>query len=412
MSLQQIFRSVDRPECGDCQKSAFLKPASVQMGGTRALSFARFFRPWAFESLRLVGRRGVALGWWFLIVGACTTTSESLRKSDGASLDDEGSYELTGPADDPSQAVSYSGPMAIKQIGQSRIAYSREGHQYWYQLRQNNDPLKKIAGSLASGHLGHAIHGAKNYLEKNPQDVQALIYLSTALALDQKYALATYYAKAGLRLRPGDPMLLNTAGLSMYLSQTGASQDRKQAIEYLKASFRNDTSQIASGLNLGGIYLELGQPSEAQVFYKAAANRCDQCTVALLGSGTAYLKNKNYRDAKAAFEKIITREPFHGPALYNLAVVYRNGMQNRKQAEKYLFTLLNRTSKSDYALRARAQAFLRMMKGEMDQDERAIVREGDDFVPHGNRKKSDVKDSDMLMTLGEGNDVPANELSK
>jgi tetratricopeptide (TPR) repeat protein len=337
------------------------------------------------------------------IIGACTTTSDSSIEDGFGSHENSYSDELTGSSE--SGKYVYSGPMAVKQIGQSQIAYSREGNQYWYNLRDSNDPLKKIAGYLARGQTTQAINGAKNYLEKNPQDIQAIIYLSTALALDKKYTLALYYAKAGLRLRPGDAILLNTAGLSLYLSDTRSPQDRKTAIEYLKTSFRNDPSQIASGLNLGGIFLELGKPTEAQVYYQATAKRCGQCKTALLGSGNAHLKNKNYSEAKVVFEKIIAQEPFNGPALYNLAVVYRNGYQNRKQAEKYLFTLLNRAPKSDYALRARAQTFLRMMKGEMDKSERAIAHDDYESMPQVNNKFDDTQDAEMLMTWGAQDDA-------
>lgn len=334
-----------------------------------------------------------------MISGACTTTSEFARNNDDSSLDADANDELS--ASEEGSRYVYRGPTAVKQIGSTQIAYSKEGYQYWYEMRQSKDPLKRIAGNLAAGQLGQAVNLSKSYLEKNPQDVQALIYLATALALDRKYALAAYYAKAGLRQRPGDAMLLNIAGLSMYMNHAGSSVEQKQAIEFLRASFNNDSSQIASGLNLGGIFLELGKHAEAQVYYQKVASRCGQCTAALLGSGTAYLKHKNYQAAKDSFEKIIAREPAHGPALYNLAVVYRNGYQNKKQAEKYLFTLLNRTNKADYALRARAQTFLRMMKSELDKADRDLVQEQYQNIPHEKGKKDEEEDARMLMTLDE-----------
>jgi tetratricopeptide (TPR) repeat protein len=296
--------------------------------------------------------------------------------------------------------------MAVKQIGQTGLAFSKESSGYWVELRQSKDALKQIAGLLAAGNSTQAVNAAKGYLSSHPQDVQGIMYLATALAMDKKYHLAAYYAQAGLRLRPGDGMLLNVLGVSSYLGSIRSAKEVSESLAILKQSFQGNSSQIASGLNLGGIYLELGNPAEAKVYYQEVAKRCGNCTMSLMGSGTASLRQKKFAEAKSAFEKILTKEPFHGAALFNLAVVYRNGFQNRAQAEKYLFTLLNRSGKSDMALRSRAQAFLRMMKGELNQGQRSLAGEESRSKAKGKSQGKgpgdDTSDAELLMTSGDG----------
>lgn len=321
---------------------------------------------------------------------ACTTTSsQDLAKT----RDSEAFFPETPPA-------AYKGPTVVKQIGQTGIAYSKQKPEYWFALKDSNNSLKKVAGLLAVGQANKAVLEARSYLALHPQDVQGILLLATGLSMEHKYNLAAYYAQTGLRLRPGDAMLLNIIGLATYLDHSRSPQEVQVAINFLKNSFDNDPNQVASGLNLGGIYLELGKPEEALMYYEAAAKRCGDCTSSLIGSGTAHLRSKNYQGAKTAFEKILAKDPYHGTALYNLAIVYKNGFKNRAQAEKYLFTLLNRSGKSDLALRSRAQAFLRTMKGELQQSERALVNESNQNSPKGKNLSDDTTDADLLMTSG------------
>jgi tetratricopeptide (TPR) repeat protein len=323
---------------------------------------------------------------------ACSTTSSQ----------EVGKFEQADSTLTDTPTVTYTGPMVVKQIGEPGITYSRQKPEYWFGLKGSSNALKQIAGLLAQGQGHQAVQASRAYLVKNPNDVQGILLLATALAMERKYSLAAYYAQTGLRLRPGDSMLLNIMGLATYLDQSRTPSEMQQAINLLKRSFESDSKQIASGLNLGGIYLEIGKTAEAQVYYQAVAKRCSDCSSSLVGSGTAHLRSKNYQEAKVAFEKIIAKEPSHGVALYNLAIVYKNGFKNHKQAEKYLFTLLNRTGKADLALRSRAQAFLRTMKGEMNQSERALVNEKNQNKTQGPKSADDKMDAELLMTSGEG----------
>ena len=75
---------------------------------------------------------------------------------------------------------------------------------------------------------------------------------------------------------------------------------------------------------------------------------------------------------EAAFEAVLSKNSHHAGALYNLALVYKNGYHDRTKAEKYLFALLNESRTKNVALREKAQVVLRI-----PQSVAAVVESGD-----------------------------------
>src|SRR5690606_27569991 len=99
--------------------------------------------------------------------------------------------------------------------------------------------------------------------------------------------------------------------------------------------------------NLGNLQLELGNATAASATFQQVVDRCGRCTVGLMGYGVASSRSGKYADATKAFDEVLSKNPNHGAALYNLALVQKNGYNNHKQAEKYLETMLAKSRTQD-----------------------------------------------------------------
>jgi tetratricopeptide (TPR) repeat protein len=311
---------------------------------------------------------------------------------------------------DGDTGLSSQGPIpVVQQAGQTAPVVSSKDRKYWLDMRQAKGVLPRIDGALATGEAEAAVDLSRGYLAKHPGDPRALTALAAALALSKKYDLAAYYATLAERAQPGNAAALNIKALSVMLQPKARMADFQRAMGYFQQAFAADRSQIAPGLNLGNLYLETGNAKAAVDVFKQTADRCGQCNAALLGLGVAMSRSRDYDGAKTAFEKILDDNPSHAGALYNLALVYKNGYNKPKQAEKLLFTLLNEAKGTDVAMRERAQTVLRGMRGEASQEERIAVAEDDEPAARGGKAKvapakADESDAELLMGSSEFED--------
>jgi tetratricopeptide (TPR) repeat protein len=296
------------------------------------------------------------------------------------------------------------GPIpVVQQAGQTMPVVSSKDRKYWLDMRQAKGVLPRIDGALATGEAEAGVDLARTYLAKHPGDARALTALAAALALSKKYDLAAYYAMLAERAQPGNAAALNIKALAVMLQPKARMADFQRAMGYFQQSFAADQTQIAPGLNLGNLYLETGNAKAAVDIFRQTAERCGQCNAALLGLGVAMSRSRDFEGAKTAFEKILDDNPSHAGALYNLALVYKNGYNKPKQAEKLLFTLLNDAKGTDVAMRERAQTVLRVMRGEASQEERIAV--ADDDAPKAKSGKAKLapakgEDSDAQLLMG------------
>ena len=86
-----------------------------------------------------------------------------------------------------------------------------------------------------------------------------------------------------------------------------------------------------------------------------------------------------------AFERALKKSPNHPTALYHLALVHKNGYNNRKAAASYLEKLIA-SGQRDIATVERAQTVLRKLNGEYSPDERIA-----------NAAEQNAKDAELLM---------------
>lgn len=284
----------------------------------------------------------------------------------------------------------------VQQAGQADPVVASRDRQYYLDLRQAKGILSRIDGSLATGEAQAAVDLSRNYLAKNPGDARALTALAAALALTRRYDLASYYATLAERAQPGNPAALNIKGVARMLMPKARMADFQAAMSYFQQAFDADQGQIAPGLNLGNLYLETGNPKAAVAIFKRTADRCGDCVAAMMGYGVASSRSRDFGAAVKAFETVLDRSAKHPGALYNLALVYKNGYNKPKQAETYLDMLLNESKTKDVAMRERAQTVLRMMKGEASKEERVLAKDDQEEDPQ-TAPVSDTDDAEMLM---------------
>lgn len=284
---------------------------------------------------------------------------------------------------------------------------SQHDRQYWVDLRQSKKLMPKLHGAMATGEAEVSVQLARAYLAKKPGDAQGLTMLAAALAMSRNYDLAAYYATLAERAQPGNSAALNIRGLAMMLGPNRRIADFQQAQELFRQSFEADATQVAAGMNLGALALEIGNASVAVQAFEEVVTRCNRCVAGLMGYGVAMSRTKSWDKANSAFAEVLKKKPNHPGALYNLALVQKNGYNNSKQAEQFLFALLNDSGTKDVAVRERAHTVLRMIKGEATREERTMIADGESSEGGESAKEpslGDERDAELLMTGSEMED--------
>jgi cytochrome c-type biogenesis protein CcmH/NrfG len=246
--------------------------------------------------------------------------------------------------------------------------------------------MAQTKGALATGDADAAESFARAYLAKHPGDGEGFAMLASALMLGRKYELAAYYAAEAERVQPGKSHVLNIKGLASALGTQRSIHDYQGSLALFRQAFESDERNIAAGLNLGSLYLEMGNPTASAEVYAKVSDRCGECVPAQLGLGVSLARTKRYSESVKAFEGVLKRSPSHPGALYHLAVVYKNGLRNPKKAEGYLYAILQSKGERYTAIRERANTLLRAIKGEADPSERVLASDDHDQENIGNKK--------------------------
>ena len=275
----------------------------------------------------------------------------------------------------------------VTQAGRSEPVVSGFDRPYWVDLRGKNGAMPKMNGALATGEAQAAIDLARDYLAKRPGDADGLTMMAAALVLSRNYDLAAYYASLVEKARPNDAFALNVKGIAAMQTAKPRMADFRRATQLFQQAFDADPRQIAAGLNLGAVQLELGNATMAEQTFGQVSKRCEECNVALMGYGLSSARAGHMNQAKVAFEAVLKKNPSHSEALYQLALVQKNGYNNSKQAEKYLSQLLADPKIKNVATRERAQSVLRSMNGEASHEERTKIAKG-----------TAANDAELLMT--------------
>jgi len=249
----------------------------------------------------------------------------------------------------------------VQQISAGKPVVSSVANNRWVELRNSNDPVAKMMATLATDDWQSAVALAHNHLEKNPGNQDGLTVLVAALALGKKYDLSTYYARKLEKLFPNSSLAFNVQGLTLMLGAHNRIADYRRAKSFFQKAIETNPGEIAAALNLGHLALEMGNAEEASQAFDKAASRCGNCTHALVGQGIAYARLGNWDRAAGSFERVLKAFPDHSRALFHLALVHKNGYNDRNKAESYLRKLLQTAGDSEGVLRRKATFVLRII---------------------------------------------------
>lgn len=313
------------------------------------------------------------------LVGCITTSSKYGAAGEGGMM--------------PQSSVARSG--VVSQIGARDPLLAPHPRNYWLDQRQAKAMMPRAQAALATGEPELVVNMAKAKLARTPGDPGALTMLAAALTMSHQYDLAAYYAGQLEQVQPGNSFALNVKGIAAMLAHKTTMSDYRMAQEYFQKAMDNDPMQIAAGLNLGSLQLELGNARGAATVFKTVAERCGECTAAQIGYGRALTRSGEFKEAAEVFKDVLKKHPENPAAQYNLALVYKNGFHDKPKAQSYLMAVIKNSHNRDQGLKNRAQIVLRSLSGQKAMDERA--RLAADPAP-----SADEADAAILMTGAEG----------
>jgi cytochrome c-type biogenesis protein CcmH/NrfG len=298
------------------------------------------------KSLLLRLSLGLALS--LTLATACSTTD------DGADLDSGKPL----PLDFSERPIVHqtTGKTLMKQISRDR----------WVAVRNStkNEHMRLYA-NLGAAEWDVAVTDARNYLQNHPGDEVGLTVLALALTMKQNYSLAGYYAKLLDRLHPGNPEVKNILGLAE-MSKPGATyEDYREAIRLFESAFNTSSNQIASGMNLGALHLEMGNLEASRDVYAVVYQRCDKCSEAGLGYGIALARLQNYSKAEGVFGDVLDGDKHNMYARYYLALISNYGKNDKQGAIDQLQAMLDDNETKNTEMQRKANFLLRRIQAQV-----------------------------------------------
>ncbi len=240
----------------------------------------------------------------------------------------------------------------VKSGGKTSPSYANKGSSAWLDFSySDDDPINDI---LARGRWNVASLKIKNRLASKPGNERLLTLYASALFMEKKYRSARFYAHKVLRLNNTNAAAQNVLGLCTLYNARNDNDFKKAAAIFRHAFYRSNT-EVASGLNLGFLYLRAKNSFYAHETFKEVITRCSDCQSAYLGMGIAYYLRNKFDDAIEAFEDgldIATSDEI----MLHLALVYRYGKKNlRKARAKFSKIVRNYSAASHLRNKARAE---------------------------------------------------------
>ena len=216
----------------------------------------------------------------------------------------------------------------IKAGGKNAPAFANKGSSGWLDFSyDSNDPINDI---LKMGRWQIASRNLRGRLAARPGDEKLLTLFASALFMERKYSSARFYAHKVLRLNPANAAAQNVLGLCTLYSARD-ERDFAKATSIFKRAFYKSNEEVASGLNLGFLYLRTKNAFFAQETFREVIARCDDCQAAYLGLGISHYQRNKFEEAIDAFEDGLDVDA-SDEITFHLALVYRYGVKDLKEA--------------------------------------------------------------------------------
>ena len=238
---------------------------------------------------------------------------------------------------EPVSASGTPGEMVVIQSGGRSPIISTSDAKRWIQLSESEgSSAGKLYGLIATGEWQSAIQEARRNLEINPGDENFMTILGAAFASGRNYEMAGYYGSLVLNTNSQNSDAMNLVGLRIMMASENRRGDFDDAIAWFRKAADSDSTHVAGLLNMGYLQLDLGDARGAGESFALASNRCNRCFDSQYGYGVASSRSMSWANAKNAFEGVLSNNPSRAEAQYQLALVYKNGLNNQNEAIKLL----------------------------------------------------------------------------
>jgi tetratricopeptide (TPR) repeat protein len=194
------------------------------------------------------------------------------------------------------------------------------------------------------GRLDEALTVARAVLVKDPHETLALLEVGRIYRARGELDVTELVLEKARALLPADSKqsapVYNELGLLAL-----ARGDTQLAFTHFAKAEALDARFTPAHVNQGSVLLRAGDYEAAERAYRAALvgepREIELGSLdARIGLGIAQRGQGKYRDARATYEKVLEAHPSHLPAIYDLAVLLADFMDQRKEAlplfERYL----------------------------------------------------------------------------
>lgn len=132
--------------------------------------------------------------------------------------------------------------------------------------------------------------------------------------------------------------------------------DPSTEIEALKHRLNLNADDVATAVQLGNLYYDLGDAAQAIVYYQHAVRLNPDQPGVWTDMGTMYWQNGNVSLAERVFRHVVQKHPGFGNAYLNLGMLLRNAKHELKHATAIWKELVERYP--DHAATKRARELL------------------------------------------------------
>jgi tetratricopeptide (TPR) repeat protein len=221
----------------------------------------------------------------------------------------------------------------------------------------------------AMGGLGDAARFLRDHVAAHPEDVESRVALTAVLREQRDYGRALEQARAALVRDPGSVGALIEVGriyrergeldvaelvfgraLRLYerdprphneLGLTAVERgDTQLAFEHFERAVASDRAFAPARVNRAAVLLRAGDYAAAAEEYRKLLEQDPAHDDAGVGLAVALRAQGKHEQAAAEYERVLSRSPHHGPALFDLALLRAEWLDQKQEAralfERYL----------------------------------------------------------------------------
>ena len=197
-----------------------------------------------------------------------------------------------------------------------------------------------------------ALAQAREVLIRDPRSVRALAEIGRIYRVREQYDVAELVVRKAIDL-DDTAALHNDLGLIQL-----ARGDTQAAFEEFQRAIALDARFAPAHLNQGAVLLRAGDYSGATTEYRAVLALDEDNLEARVALGAALRGQGEHRDARREYDRVLEAAPNHPAALFNLAVLLAEFLDERPRARE-LFDHFLRVAPSDVPQREIAERYLR-----------------------------------------------------